>query len=126
LVSGESLRFILREAHAHGGMPLSVAINLIGQVCRGLAAAHDLRDENGERVGLVHRDISPPNIMITDAGTVKIVDFGVATTTSGGSDAPGEIKGKLSYLAPEQLRTETVDARADVFATGILLYLLTV
>lgn len=126
LVSGESLRFILREAHAHGGMPLSVSINVIGQVCRGLAAAHDLRDENGERVGLVHRDISPPNIMITDAGTVKIVDFGVATTASSGVDPSGEIKGKISYLAPEQLRGEAPDARVDVFATGVLLYLLTV
>lgn len=126
LVSGESLRFILREGQAHGGVPLSVSINLIGQICRGLAAAHDLRDENGERVGLVHRDISPPNIMITDAGTVKIVDFGVATTSSAGRDAPGELKGKVSYFAPEQLRGEALDARVDVFATGILLYLLTV
>jgi len=126
LVSGESLRFILREAQAHGGMPLSVSISLIGQVCRGLAAAHDLRDENGESVGLVHRDISPPNVMITDAGTVKIVDFGVATTASSGLDPTGEIRGKISYLAPEQLRGEAPDARVDVFATGILLYLLTV
>ena len=125
LVSGESLRFVLREAQALGGMPMAVAINLIGQVCRGLAAAHDLRDNHGERVGLVHRDISPPNIMITEAGTVKIVDFGVATTSSS-IDTAGEIKGKISYLAPEQLRGEPVDARADVFATGILLYLLTV
>jgi eukaryotic-like serine/threonine-protein kinase len=125
LVSGESLRFILREAQARGGIPLYVCVNLIGQVCRGLAAAHDLRDKDGERVGLVHRDISPPNIMITDAGTVKIVDFGVATTSSSGSDASGEIKGKISYLAPEQLLGEALDARVDVFATGILLYLLT-
>jgi len=126
LVCGESLRFILREALALGGMPMPVSINVIGQVCRGLAAAHDLRDEKGDRVGLVHRDISPPNIMITEAGTVKIVDFGVATTSSSGADVAGEIKGKISYLAPEQLRGEAVDARADVFATGILLYLLTV
>src|SRR4051812_43305523 len=126
LVSGESLRFILHEAQALGGLPLSVSINLIGQICRGLAAAHDLRDKDGERVGLVHRDISPPNIMITEAGTVKIVDFGVATTSSSGGDGAGEIKGKISYLAPEQLRGVALDARVDVFATGILLYLLTV
>jgi len=126
LVSGESLRFILREAQALGGMPMIASINVIGQICRGLAAAHDLRDKDGERVGLVHRDISPPNIMITEAGTVKIVDFGVATTSSSGSDAVGEIKGKISYLAPEQMRGGALDARVDVFATGILLYLLTV
>jgi eukaryotic-like serine/threonine-protein kinase len=126
LVSGESLRFILREAQARGGVPFAVSINLIGQVCRGLAAAHDLRDENGQRVGLIHRDISPPNVLVTDTGTVKIIDFGVATTTSNATYGSGEIKGKISYLAPEQLRGEPLDARVDVFATGILLYLLTV
>ena len=126
LVSGESLRFVLHEARALGGMPMNASINVIGQICRGLAAAHDLRDKDGERVGLVHRDISPPNIMITEAGTVKVVDFGVATTSSSFSDAAGEVRGKLSYLAPEQLRGGALDARVDVFATGILLYLLTV
>lgn len=125
LVAGESLRFILREAQGHGGIPLAVSINIVGQVCRGLAAAHDLRDEDGQRVGLVHRDISPPNILVTDSGTVKIVDFGVATTASSVTYGSGEIKGKISYLAPEQLRGEPLDARVDVFATGILLYLLT-
>jgi serine/threonine-protein kinase len=126
LVSGESLRFILREAQARGGVPFAVSVNLVGQVCRGLAAAHDLRDENGQRVGLIHRDISPPNVLVTDTGTVKIVDFGVATTASNATYGSGEIKGKISYLAPEQLRGEPLDARVDVFATGILLYLLTV
>jgi TonB family protein len=126
LVAGESLRFILREAQAHGGVPFAVSINLIGQVCRGLAAAHDLRDENGQKIGLIHRDISPPNVLVTDSGTVKIVDFGVATTASHATYGSGEIKGKISYLAPEQLRGEPLDARVDVFATGILLYLLTV
>jgi TonB family protein len=126
LVSGESLRFILREAQARGGVPFAVSINLIGQVCRGLAAAHDLRDETGQRVGLIHRDISPPNVLVTDTGTVKIIDFGVATTASNATYGSGEIKGKISYLAPEQLRGEPLDARVDVFATGILLYLLTV
>ena len=126
-VCGESLRFIQREAHAQGAsIPLPFCINVIGQVCRGLAAAHDLRDKNGERVGLIHRDISPLNVMITDAGTVKIVDFGVATTATANTDTPGEIKGKIAYLAPEQLRGEDQDARVDVFATGILLYLLSV
>ena len=126
LVSGESLSFLLKEAHKRGGVPFPVAVNLVGQVCRGLQAAHELRDENGQRVGLVHRDISPPNVLVTDSGTVKIVDFGVATTTSSATYGSGEIKGKISYLAPEQLRGEPVDARVDVFTTGILLYLLTV
>jgi TonB family protein len=126
LVQGESLSFILREAQSKGGIPLVVAVNLIGQVCRGLEAAHELRDEFGTRVGLVHRDISPPNVLVTYSGTVKIVDFGVATTAASDTSGSGEIKGKISYLAPEQLRGEEVDARVDVFATGILLYLMTV
>ncbi len=126
LVHGESLGFILREALSKGGIPLNVAVSLIGQVCRGLDAAHELRDEFGQRVGLVHRDISPPNVLVTYTGTVKIVDFGVATTASSETCGSGEIKGKISYLAPEQLRGEEVDARVDVFATGILLYLMTV
>lgn len=126
LVSGESLSFILKEAEKHGGMPLPIAINLVGQVCRGLQAAHDLRDERGERIGLIHRDISPPNVLVDDSGTVKIVDFGVATTTSNATFGSGEIKGKISYLAPEQIRGEAIDERVDVFTTGILLYLLTV
>jgi eukaryotic-like serine/threonine-protein kinase len=126
LVAGESLRFMLREAQAAGGIPLAVSVNLVGQICRGLAAAHDLRDEDGKRVGLIHRDISPPNVLVTDAGTVKIIDFGVATTAASAVLGSGEVKGKISYLAPEQLRGEPMDARVDVFATGIVLYLLTV
>ncbi len=126
LVLGESLLFVLREAQADGAIPFDVGVNLVGQVCRGLAAAHDLRDENGQRIGLVHRDVSPTNVLVTESGIVKVVDFGVATTTSNAAEGSGEIKGKISYLSPEQLRGEPLDARVDVFATGILLYSLTV
>ncbi|HET9955901.1 MAG TPA: TonB family protein [Polyangiaceae bacterium] len=126
LIQGESLSFILREAFGQGGVPMHLAVNLIGQVCRGLQAAHELCDEEGNPVGLVHRDISPPNILVTYSGVVKIVDFGVATTSSSATCGSGEIKGKISYLAPEQLRGDAIDGRVDVFTTGILLYLLTV
>lgn len=126
LVFGESLSFILREAVARGGVPLDVAVNLVGQVCRGLQAAHDLTDAYGNPVGLVHRDISPSNVLVTYGGNVKIVDFGVATTATTSQSSGPEIKGKLSYLAPEQLRAGEVDARVDVYATGLLLYLMTV
>jgi serine/threonine-protein kinase len=124
LVDGESLSVVLRKSQAQGGMPLAAAVNLVGQVCRGLQAAHDLSDEQGNRVGLVHRDISPPNVLVTYSGTVKIIDFGVAITEATRKDE-NEIKGKVSYFAPEQLRTQPLDARVDVFAAGILLYLLT-
>ncbi|RYZ08215.1 MAG: serine/threonine protein kinase [Myxococcales bacterium] len=125
LVLGESLLFVLREAQPDT-VPFDVSVNLVAQVCRGLAAAHDLRDENGQCIGLVHRDVSPTNVLVTESGIVKIVDFGVATTASNATYGSGEIKGKISYLAPEQLRGEPLDARVDVFATGILLYSLTV
>lgn len=124
LVPGESLSYLRKAAVEAGGIPLLVSVNIIGQICRGLRAAHDICDESGNRMGLVHRDISAPNIMITPDGTAKIVDFGVATTATA-SDVTS-VKGKLSNLAPEQLRGEAVDARADLFATGILLYSLTV
>jgi eukaryotic-like serine/threonine-protein kinase len=126
LVLGESLLFVLREAQADGAVPFDVCVNLVAQVCRGLAAAHDLRDENGQLVGLVHRDVSPTNVLVTESGIVKVVDFGVATTASTATCGSDGIKGKISYLSPEQLRGESLDARVDVFATGILLYALTV
>ncbi len=126
LVLGESLLFVLREAQADGAVPFDVCVNLVAQACRGLAAAHDLRDENGQLVGLVHRDVSPTNVLVTESGIVKVVDFGVATTASTATCGSGGIKGKISYLSPEQLRGESLDARVDVFATGILLYALTV
>jgi serine/threonine-protein kinase len=125
LVDGESLSFILRKALPEGGVPLPVAVNLVGQVCRGLQAAHDLTDDAGNPVGLVHRDISPPNVLVTYSGTVKIVDFGVAITSASKTFDSNEIKGKVSYFAPEQLRAQPLDARVDVFAATILLYLLT-
>lgn len=127
LVHGESLSYVIREAFARNGIPLPIAVNLIGQACKGLQAAHDLCDDEGRRIGLVHRDISPPNILVTYSGTVKIADFGVATTKSSGTSSIGEIKGKISYLAPEQARAQQdVDARADIFTTAVVLYLLTV
>jgi len=126
LVFGESLSFILREAMTRGGVPLPVAVNLVAQVCRGLSSAHNLSDAYGNLVGLVHRDISPSNVLVSYSGNVKIVDFGVATTAASAAPSGPEIQGKLSYLAPEQLRGETVDARVDVYATGLLLYLMTV
>lgn len=126
LIQGESLACVMRESVKVGGIPLGVSVNLIGQVCRGLSAAHGLCDPEGKPIGLVHRDISPPNLLVTYSGTVKIVDFGVATTSSSTTRGSGEIKGKISYLAPEQLRGDALDRRVDVFATGVVLYLLTV
>jgi serine/threonine-protein kinase len=125
-VDGEPLHFILAHAQERGGLPLPIAVNIVGQACKGLHAAHDLRDENGELVGLVHRDISPQNVLVTYSGTTKLVDFGIAKATSrvGSLTEAGELKGKFAYMSPEQVTGAAIDRRSDVFALGVLLYML--
>jgi serine/threonine-protein kinase len=108
-------------------MPLPVAVRIVMQACAGLHAAHELKDNKGQLVGLVHRDVSPQNILVTYDGVTKVVDFGVAKATAagGGTTSAGQIKGKVGYMAPEQIEGESIDRRADVFAIGIVLYALT-
>lgn len=125
-VDGESLNLLMSKAAALGGVPLPIGVNLIGQACQGLFAAHDLRDDQGALLGVVHRDVSPHNLLVTYSGTAKLVDFGIAKATAlASSTVAGEVKGKFAYMAPEQVRGHTVDARADLFALGILLYQIT-
>jgi serine/threonine-protein kinase len=126
-VDGEPLNIIMKYAATRGGIPLAIAASITAQACRGLHAAHELRDENGTLVGLVHRDVSPQNVLLTYEGVVKIVDFGVAKATSRASHETeaGQLKGKIAYMSPEQLRGERIDRRTDVFAMGILLYMMT-
>lgn len=126
-VEGEPLNAVLTKAMANGGVPLAIGVNLIGQACQGLHAAHDLRDDHGALLGVVHRDVSPQNILVTYGGTAKLVDFGIAKATSktSGLTEAGEIKGKFAYMAPEQVRGGKLDARTDLFALGILLYAIT-
>ncbi len=125
-IDGEPLSFVLKQAALGGGVPLPVAVNLVGQVLRGLHAAHELRDEADSPLGVVHRDVSPHNVLLTYSGVAKLVDFGIAKATRerAGATVTGEIKGKFAYMAPEQILGGEVDRRADIFATGILLYLL--
>jgi tRNA A-37 threonylcarbamoyl transferase component Bud32 len=126
-VDGEPLHRIMMKAGEQGGLPLPIAINLIGQACEGLQAAHDARDENGALLGVVHRDVSPQNLLVGFSGTAKLVDFGIAKVTakSSGLTQAGEVKGKFAYMAPEQVRGQLVDARTDLFSLGILLYAIT-
>jgi serine/threonine-protein kinase len=124
-VDGEPLGFLQSRALERGGMPVGVAVQLASQVLAGLHAAHELSDESGP-LGVVHRDVSPHNILVTYDGVAKLLDFGIAKAThqSSGNTETGEIKGKFSYMAPEQILGGDVDRRADVFAAGIVLYLL--
>lgn len=126
-VDGEPLSSLRRAAVKHGGIPRSIALRIVADACAGLHAAHELKDDAGNPVGLVHRDISPQNILITFGGAVKIVDFGVAKAAgrSTGQTVAGQVKGKPPYMSPEQALGEVVDRRTDVFALGIILYQLT-
>ena len=124
-VDGESLGFLLNRAAERGGMPVGVAAALAGQILAGLHAAHELSDHD-EPLGVVHRDVSPHNILVTYEGVAKLVDFGIAKATrqSSGNTETGEVKGKFSYMAPEQILGGDVDRRCDIFAAGIVLYFL--
>jgi serine/threonine-protein kinase len=129
-IDGEPANVIIDTAAKRGGIPVSIAVNLIGQACRGLHAAHELTSEQGESLGLVHRDVSPENILVTREGIAKIGDFGVATARghlgliTGETDL-GRARGKVWYMAPEELWGESVDRRADLFALGVVLYRMT-
>lgn len=126
-IDGVPLNQLMKAAKQKGGVPTTVATRMVMQACAGLHAAHELTDGKGKLIGLVHRDISPQNILITYDGVAKVVDFGVAKATALGDGATqaGQLKGKVSYMAPEQVRGEPIDRRADVFAMGIVLYALT-
>lgn len=126
-VDGEPLSSIRRAAAKKEGIPRPVAVKIVADAAAGLHAAHELKDEEGKLIGIVHRDISPQNILITFDGVVKIVDFGVAKAAGRTSEATsaGQIKGKPPYMSPEQALGKDVDRRTDVFALGIILYQLT-
>jgi len=105
------------------GFELRCAAAVIGQICDGLRYAHELRDVHGTPTPVVHRDVSPQNLMITTGGVCKLLDFGVSKVlTEGSRTRSGMLKGKLPYMAPEQIRGERVDPRADVFSMGVVLW----
>ncbi|WP_437603560.1 serine/threonine protein kinase [Sorangium sp. So ce590] len=129
-VDGEALSVIARAANKSGvAIPLRIALRILSRACLGLHAAHELRDpqSDDQLLGLVHRDVSPQNILVTYDGHVKLVDFGVAKATnrSHNDTTAGQIKGKVPYMSPEQARGERIDRRTDIFAMGSVLYKLT-
>jgi serine/threonine-protein kinase len=124
-VDGIDLKALLEwRRRINRRVPIAHGIYIVIETCKGLAYAHDLQNpETGQSLGIVHRDISPPNVLLSKQGEIKVVDFGLAKATSQVEITdPGVVKGKMSYLSPEAARGEEVDDRADIFAVGILLY----
>ncbi|WP_437756246.1 serine/threonine-protein kinase [Sorangium sp. So ce1389] len=126
-INGVPLSQVMKVSKRWSGVPIPIAVRIVVQACAGLHAAHELKDNSGRLVGLVHRDISPQNILVTYDGTTKVVDFGVAKATAfnDSTTRAGQLKGKVSYTAPEAVRGDAIDRRVDVFAMGIVLYVLT-
>lgn len=124
---GEDLGFLLQELRERAmAMPLEHAITIGVGVAAGLHAAHDKHGSDGKPLGIVHRDVSPQNVVVTFAGSVKLVDFGIAKVTSHPEfTGSGSLKGKFSYMSPEQCRNQPVDRRSDIFSLGVLLYEIT-
>jgi serine/threonine protein kinase len=123
-VQGESLAQLVRAATTrHERIPLRVSIAIQGGLLQGLHAAHEATDERGGPLGIVHRDVSPQNVLVGTDGIARVLDFGIAKargrihTTSDGS-----LRGKIAYMAPEQLRRGEVDRRTDVFAASVVLW----
>jgi pSer/pThr/pTyr-binding forkhead associated (FHA) protein len=102
--------------------PLDIALFIASRICRALAYAHDRRDKAGRPLGLVHRDVSPRNVMVSWEGVVKLTDFGVAKVSRGATHEEDELVGSPQYMSPEQASLGPIDARSDVFSTGLVLY----
>ncbi len=123
-VEGPTLaRLLSRAAQGVDKMPVRVALRIIHDAVAGLHAAHELKDDAGNPLHIVHRDVSPQNVLIGLDGTSRITDFGVARALNRISHTrTGQLKGKLGYMAPEQARGDDLDRRADLFAAGVLLW----
>jgi serine/threonine protein kinase len=123
-VDGTNLKKIMETLRVKGQpFPLKDVIYIAMEACRGLSYAHELVDDDGNPVDLVHRDVSPPNILISKRGEVKVTDFGLAKArTQLERTDPGVVKGKFSYLSPEVATGQDVDERADIFALGVCIW----
>jgi len=124
-VDGESVAKVRKfAAKARVRLPLGLSLRIIADASAGLHAAHELKGSDGVPLGVVHRDVSPQNILVSVSGAVKVIDFGIAKAQNrlGTRTRTGVVKGKVQYMAPEQARGEPHDRRVDVWALGVCLY----
>ena len=125
-VDGDALAKIRKLLGKRGAkVPIGVGLRVLADACAGLHAAHELRDDKGEPLEIVHRDVSPQNILVASTGAVKVIDFGIAKAHNRkqGETRTGVVKGKIHYMAPEQVKKgRTVDRRTDVWALGVCLH----
>ncbi len=123
-VHGRDLRSILRQSREKGmKLPLDLSVLIVREVCAALDYAHRKRDERGRPMRIVHRDVSPQNILISFEGDVKLADFGIAkAATKASSTEGGALRGKLMYMSPEQAWGQPMDGRSDIFSLGLVLY----
>ena len=122
-LEGQPLSSIIHRAGSTGKLSVDMQIRVLSEMLAGLHYAHELTDFDGKPLNVVHRDISPHNVFVTFEGQVKLLDFGIANLSGARVEtATGVIKGKLRYMAPEQVTGENVDRRSDLFAVGVMLW----
>jgi serine/threonine-protein kinase len=123
-VDGITLHELIRyHADSEQHLPVQLALRTASEVAKGLHAAHELVDDDGEQLDLIHRDVSPQNVILGYDGVARVTDFGIAKAIGQSSKtATGVIKGKYGYMSPEQLRFEEPDRRSDLFSLGVVLY----
>jgi len=119
-IAGPTLKQLLHQSTtAAGPVPIPIALSILGQICDALDYAHNLCDDDGKPFGIIHRDVSPTNIIVSNTGVVKLIDFGIAKAAGSDKTKTGFIKGKFAYMAPEYIEGQ-LDLRADLFGLGVI------
>ncbi len=124
-VDGDTLGQLMKHISQAGDeLPLAATLRVVGEACLGLHVAHELTTPDGQSAGVIHRDVSPSNILVSASGDVKLIDFGVAKAVSRLTEQTqtGVLKGKVTYMAPEQAMRREIDRRVDVWAAGVVFY----